>query len=276
MKKNSTLAKWWSSTPGFIAKNVLLALFVLLIILVGLFYWLRGYTNHGVEVEVPQISGLTLEEAKVLLQAQDLSLQVIDSTFSTQVPLGTIVDQLPPAESMSKPGRVVYVVLNARQRQQVVLPDVWDVSYRQAQNSLQRLKLVVDSIRYEPSTYRDLVLNVEANGVGVMPGTRLTEGAHVVLVVGKGLGESEVSVPSLLGLNAADARSLLLHSRLTLGSIEYDEAPTEENKESYVVFQQVPAAGTSLREGMNVNIRMSKSMEKAVMTESSSDEEEFF
>lgn len=276
MKKGTFFSKFKGTTLSFLLKNMLIALLLVVVLVIGLYYWLGGYTRHGQEVEVPQITGLSIEEATVLLQASGLTPMVVDSTYSKKVQPGLVVDQIPQAESKAKSGRIVYVILNARQQKQIVLPSVWDMSSRQAEISLQRAGLQVDSFRYEPSQYRDLVLDVEKDGVLLTPGSRLVEGTRVVLVIGQGLGDAMVKTPSLLGLGLTSCRSLLLASRLTLGAVEYDEELTDENQERFVVYQQIPSAGTTLREGSTISLKLSLDMEKAVLGEDAAEDEEFF
>ena len=76
----------------FVGWNVVLAVIVATIILVILIVWLRGYTQHGVEVEVADVRGIVSEEAEPILAEQGLVLVVIDSTYSDKVPFGTIVE----------------------------------------------------------------------------------------------------------------------------------------------------------------------------------------
>ena len=72
--------------------------------------------------------------------------------------------------------------------------------------------LVVDTIYdYEPSAYRDLVLEVKSNGVTIQPGEKVPVGTKVRLVVGFGRGTEQVEVPSVIGLTLQDARSLTVY-----------------------------------------------------------------
>ena len=59
-------------TGTFILINISIALIIIAILLVALKLWLNKYTEHGIEVEVPQITGLTVEEAQILLQGETL------------------------------------------------------------------------------------------------------------------------------------------------------------------------------------------------------------
>ena len=158
------------------------------------------------------------------------------------MPFGTVVDQDPKPQSHAKHGRLVYVTINATTKRQITMPNLHDMSYRQAETTLRGLGLRVDSIyEYEPSAYRDLVLDVKANGQSIQPGDKVPVGTKVRLVVGFGRGTEEVEVPSVIGFTLQDARSLLLSRRLTIGAVNYDE-PAEEGVEQFV-YSQSPTAG---------------------------------
>ena len=174
----------------FIGWNIVIAIVVGIGILVALIAYLRRYTEHGVEVDVIDVRGLVVAEANPLLADQGLHLVVVDSTYSDKVPFGTIVEQDPKPMSHAKHGRAVYVTINATTKRQVTMPNLQDMSYRQAETTLRGMGLEVDSIyEYEPSEFRDLVLDVQCNGVSVQPGEKLAVGTKVRLVVGFGRHE---------------------------------------------------------------------------------------
>lgn len=257
----------------FIGLNVVLALVVGVILLVVLITWLRRYTQHGVEVEVSDVRGMVIAEADPILSSQGLHLVIIDSTYSDKVPFGTIVEQDPKPLSHAKHGRAVYVTINATTKRQVIMPDLHDISYRQAETTLRGLGLEVDSIYdYEPSAFRDLVLDVKVNEESVQPGDKLPVGTKVRLVVGFGKGTQEVEVPTVVGLTLRDARSLLLSQRLTVGAVYYDE-PEEEGIPQYV-YRQQPTAGERILEGETVTLHLSKDVEKATLGGGNTETEE--
>ncbi len=274
MGKNRFLDK---SFLKFWGLNIILAVLLAAALLTGLFFWLRSYTQHGVEVEVTDVRGMVVAEAQPILAAQDLHLVVIDSTYSDKVPFGTIVEQDPKPMSHAKHGRAVYVTINATTKRQVLVPNLQDMSYRQAEATLRGLGLRVDTVYdYKPSAYRDLVLDVKRNGESVTPGTKLPVGTLVRLVVGKGMGEEEVEVPSVVGLTLQEARSTLLSYRLIVGAVSYDE-PAAEGVAQYV-YLQTPRAGATVVEGDAVTLKLSTDPSKAVHSSSNStdNEDEWF
>ena len=270
-KKNHTTSPW-----KVILINFLIAAAVAIILLAILLIGLRQYTQHGVEITVPEITELYLEEARIILESEGLHIEVIDSTYSTKVPQGTIVEQTPLAGSKVKHGRTIYVIQNAQMRRPVVLPELRDMSLRQAKATLSSLGLVIDSIAYEPSAYRDIVLDIRMGDSIINAGIRVSEGSPVLLIVGKGQGTEEVTIPTVVGKSLDDARSWLLSHNLTVGIVQYDIPPTEENKLQYIVYSQEPASGTVVVEGTSVNLKLSMDIEKTVTADNEQDEEEFF
>ena len=264
------------SATRFVVINLLLAAVVAIVLFVFVLLWLKGYTLHGKEVTIPAVTGMSQEEAEIILRGSDLYLVVVDSTYSDKAPLGTVIDQTPPALSHAKPDRPVYVVMNARTKRLIPLPELRDVSYRQAEATLRSLGLKVKNVVYEPSLYPDNVLDVRAGGVSLNEGTRLPEGSGVTLVVGRRQGNSMVAVPNLLGMSLPQARSTLLKIGLTIGAYDYDVEPTPQNIEKYIIYRQSPNDGVTLQEGSTVNVRLTTDIERAIITDQSQKSEENF
>ena len=270
-KKNNPTPAWKT-----LLTHVLIAAAIVLIMVLALNIYLRHYTQHGKEIEVPNITQLYLEEARITLAAEGLHIEVIDSTYSNKVPQGTIVEQNPLAGSKVKHGRTIYVIQNAKMRRPVVLPELRDISLRQAQATLTSLGLQVDSIAYEPSMYRDIVLDIRLGDSTLNAGSRIEEGSRLCLIVGRGQGTEKVTIPTVVGKSLSEARSWLLAHALTAGIVEYDIPPTEENIQDYIVYSQEPTSGTIVVEGSSVNLKLSVDIEKTVTADNVQDEEEFF
>jgi beta-lactam-binding protein with PASTA domain len=272
MKQNSD---WKSSKWAFILYNLAAAGIVLLCIVLGVMLFLNKYTRHGVEIVVPEVTGLYLEEAKAIIEAEGLNFFVTDTTYSNKTPLGTLVEQDPRAGSKVKPGRVVYVIHNAYARKPIALPNLQDLSLRQAERTLQSLEIKVANVTYVPSTFKDIVIEVRKGEQKVMVGSHLEEGDSITLIVGNGESESKVSTPNIIGCSLAEATAKLRNNSLGLGFVEYDVEPTEENEGNYIVYSQSPKSGTIIDAGTPVGVKLSTNRGKAV-TANKEDEEEFF
>ncbi len=264
--------KLLKSNTAFVILNLLIALLVGLLLVGCIFLWLNRHTHHGQEVEVPGICGMYLEEARMNLHTLGIDAEVIDSTYSRKVPLGTIVEQNPPAGAHVKKGRDIYVIINAKVQRSVPLPELRDISYRQAEATLKAIGINVTDIRYEPSEYRDLVLDVRQGGASLEAGTRLEEGSNVELVVGKGKGTQQTYVPDLKGKTLSQARRILLGSRLIVGAVNYDEPSSTDS--SYI-YMQTPRGGQWVLEGSHINLSLSTNPEKRMETDET-EEDNFF
>jgi eukaryotic-like serine/threonine-protein kinase len=252
------LKKFWKETfGGFVLKNVLIAIGVIVALSWITLFCVDFYTHHGEAEVVPDLRGSTVEEAQVILASKGLRVQVIDSVYVRGKKLGTIIEQNPSPNSNIKTNRPIYVKINSRFVRQVTLPELSDVSYRQADAMLQSIGLSVGSVEYAPSEYKDLVIQVKFHGRAVLPGTRIPEGSAVVLVVGSGSGNAEAQVPAIKGMGLEEATQAITAAAFTVGAVEYDATPSGDEAE-YIIYRQRPAAGSSLSAGSKINLYLSK------------------
>ena len=152
-------------------------------IIYGVIKWLDSYTHHDESVRVPVVIGTTAEEAMASIADAGLNPMIVDSVYSNAAP-GSVIEQLPEGNLPVKLDRIVYLTINARSRQMVTLPDLHDWSSRQAKSRLVEAGFVVDSIKYEPYEYDDLVLGITAGTETLVAGHKYPIRTHMVLHVG--------------------------------------------------------------------------------------------
>ncbi len=270
---------WKKSVVAFVLKRIILSIVIFIALAWIALILIDVYTRHGESVTVPDLQGLYIEEAQSLLERNNLIAEIIDSVYVKDKPLGTIVEQVPAASSSVKKYRSIFLIMNQRLVKTIPLPELDDVSLRQADALLKSLGIKVGGVTYQPSEFKDLVIGVVHNGVTVPTGTRLKEGSSVFLVVGSGLGEDVSRIPSLVGLSLSDARYHAMSLSFILGATNYDIPPSGDEG-MYIIYKQTPAAGQDLPEGTRINVWLSKdrktierSINEQVTTEQ---EEEFF
>ena len=267
---------WKKSDVAFVLKMILAALVIVVVLGAVALWWLDKYTHHGDEVIVPNVVNSYVEEATILAQAEGLRLQVADTTYNRRFKLGSIVEQKPAAASRTKRGGELYVIVNAKTVRQIPLPNLRDISYRQAEATLRSIGLAVGEVTYQPSEYKNLVLDVRKDGESVDAGRRFPEGTAIDLVVGLGSGTDEVVVPNLLTRSVDQARAALLAKQLSLGSVHYDEDETDENRGQFVVYQQNPRPEAYIREGSHVDVYLTTDAAKAQAAAEEMANDEFF
>lgn len=160
---------------------------VAVVAVVALYFWLDHYTRHGDSVEVPDVCGLYYLDADASLAESQMRSLVIDSMYIDTMSPGVVLDQVPRAGSSVKSGRTVYLTINALSPRKVTMPELKNLSYRQAEAIVKGLGLSAPQIIYWNSEYKDLVLNVMVDGRPVEAGDKLPVTARVVFSVGNGM-----------------------------------------------------------------------------------------
>src|SRR5699024_9787416 len=103
-----------------------------------------------------------------------------------------------------KPDRKVYLTVNTLSTPKVEVPDVVNLSYRNAEIQLQNYGLRVGSVNYESSRFKNSVLKQS-----ITAGEIVAEGTVIDLTVSDGLGEKMVQVPNIVGLRLSEAQQEL-------------------------------------------------------------------
>ena len=179
-------------------RNLLLAIFVVVVIINLTFWWLDVYTRHGKAVEVPDVKGLQVQDAAPFFERKSLRYAVIDSVFRRDAIPGSILETLPPIGTKVKEGRIVYVTINSFTAQMLTLPEVKDMSQRQAYAMLQSMGFESVQVRSVPGSYRDLVLGIESLGKEMESGQRVPTNTPLTILVSSGTGGVEISTDSVV------------------------------------------------------------------------------
>jgi eukaryotic-like serine/threonine-protein kinase len=213
-------------------------------------FLMPSYTRHGSTLSVPNVLDRTVSEAdSVLREAGLTSEQVL--LRKPNIARGIILDQNPAPYSSVKPGRRIYLTVNAGDTTTVIVPDVEAVSLREAQNRILSRGLAVAEALPDsfPSPHVKTVTRQSPEA-----GTRVIPGSEVQLWISTGLGVNQVLVPSVTGMPASEARlrlrQVLLNSVLI--TAEQDTAADP------MILDQSPSQGTSVREGIVVRLRTSR------------------
>ena len=272
------LKKAWSKSNWmFVLKNFLVAGVLFVLITTIVLFAIDSYTNHGAIAIVPDLYGKYTEEASVILAKEHIKFQVIDSVYDRSKALSSIVEQTPPAGTTIKKNSTVYLIINTQTLRQITVPELRDMSLRQAEATLNSIGLKVGRITYTPSEYNNLVINVHVNERSLQKGTRLPEQSSVDLTVGI-MNETIMPtlVPDLIGLTLEQARLKIIKSQMVVGEIKFDVPPTG-NESEYFVYAQSIKSGKWENAGKAINISLGLGKNNmGESTETTQEEEDFF
>ena len=172
-----------------------------MVVVAGLLVWavlmgLDSYTHHGEAVKVPDVKGVSLDEATALIEQAGLQVAVSDSSYVKTMPAGCVLDCVPVAGQSVKQGRVVYLTINTFSVPLKEVPDVADnSSLRQAEASLRAAEFKLDSVELV-SGELDWVYGVKYQGRLLRQGEKVPIGALLQLMVGCG-GEMPLDSDSI-------------------------------------------------------------------------------
>ncbi len=179
--------------------SLLLAILLVCGLIYGTLVWLDAYTRHNEAVVIPDVKGLTIEEAAPFLAGRGIRYNIIDSVFSKDVAPGAIVEIVPATGSKVKEGRIVFITINAKTSQMGRIPEVQDLSLRQAYALLGSVGFRAIEVKYVAGDYKDLAIGVEWNGEMLEEGRHVPLNAHLTLVVSGGFAESDSLALDSLG-----------------------------------------------------------------------------
>lgn len=164
-----------------------LAAVVSVLLIVAVLQWLKSTTHHGDFVEVPDLAKLSVTEMREVLEAADLRYEVVDSAnFNPDYPRFSIIEQNPPAGNKVKQNRKIYVTVNPSGYKKVSVPDIIQVTRRNATSMLRAVGLDVDEVTYIDELGKDMVYRIRYQGKYINPGDKLPKTSKIELVCGNG------------------------------------------------------------------------------------------
>lgn len=224
---------------------------------------LEDDADKNEKVKVPDLRGMTEEEAKKVLKDKkyDMTLVVDSEEESTTYEKGQIIKQTPGSNKEVKKKTVIKVVISSGKKEETkAIPDV---SGKDQSEALQLLSeagftnVKVDKSRFETSSEydQDEVIRTEPSA-----NTEVALDEEINLIVS--LGENKPEVPNVIGMTQSSAVSALEAKGLEVSVEEDYHDSTEKGK----VFYQSKRAGTRVTEGSTIIIRVSKGKKQVEVT----------
>ncbi len=207
-------------SPDF-RKQLVFAIVFVVILVFAVFISLRYYTRHGEGQPVPNLKGMSIENAVEILESQGFRYQV-DSIFVLDKKPGLVLEQDPDPNTNVKFNRVIYLTIVSSNTPDVSFPDIENKTLREATAVLENYGLKLGDTSYAADIARDAVLAFKYAGQPIKIGQKIPKGSRVSLVLGDGYGASEIDIPSLIGLTLSEATFSIKGSSLALGMVTYE------------------------------------------------------
>jgi len=117
---------------------------------------------------------------------------VIDSVFDQDKPKGSVLTQDPYPGSKVKQNRTIYLTITSMVAEKTPMPELRDLTLRQALTMLESAGLRLGKLLYIRSFDEDAVQNQLFEGRPVKAGTMVEKGSMINLTVGMGAKAAEL------------------------------------------------------------------------------------
>lgn len=230
---------------------------VIIAVLLGIITYF-AMSGGSKEYQVPDLTGMTIEEAEAALKEANLRLnENIEYEETDEVEEGLVIDQEPGINQYVKKNRKIKITVSATgEGGEKSIPDVENLKYEDAKERLEDagFKCVMVEEFSETIQYGYVIRQSPKGG---KPAER---GAEVTIYVS---GEEEQAVvPKITGDTESEARSKITAAGLSVGTV----SATESDSTAGTVIAQNPVAGTGVEKGSKVNITISSGKAEAEQT----------
>ena len=210
-------------------------------------------------IEVPDLKGLTFDEAKEQLNAKGLGIKKNAGTVaSDQYDEGQIVSQTPDALTKAEANTTVEVTLSSG-KGEVSVPSVTGMDETTAYNTLTNSGFTpVKDYAYSADVAQGNVIEQSPNA-----GSLAKAGDNVKIVISRGKEQAEttsVAVPGVTGLTEDAARSAIQNVGLAVGNVS---SAYSDSVASGQIISQSPVTDTAVDAGTAVDFVVSMGAEPA-------------
>lgn len=183
------------NNPGFINRHPVLANILVIVIVAILGIWivylsLQLFTKLGDSDIVPKVENMSYTQAIHTLHDKGFRVDIRDSIYKDDVKPGYVIEQFPKSGAVVKPGRKIFLYINAVHPKEVVIDDdnnpmenaLKSYSFRQGMARLEELGF--KNIRVvKVLGDNDCIVKVTANGKVVKKEERVPVNAQLVVEV---------------------------------------------------------------------------------------------
>jgi beta-lactam-binding protein with PASTA domain len=178
-------------------KHLLLAIGIFAVLVWITLQSLAWYTHHNDYLVVPDFRGLDLQMVRENTDNANYRFSVIDSLFEPDKPKGSVLTQDPYPGSKVKKDRTIYLTITSFVPEKTTMPDLRDLTLRQAQTMLESAGLKLGRLQYIKSFDEDAVQNQFFKGRVIKPGSSIDKGSVITLTVGMGAKAEEAGQDSI-------------------------------------------------------------------------------
>lgn len=249
-QKKGFLSNW-------IVRNLLIAVCIVIVFIVGAMVFLNLVTQHNKELSVPDFSNMSVEEAEYVASQSGMRVEVTDSVFVKRMKRGAVYRQNPSPGAKVKEGRRIVLTINAVNSKKVTMPNLVGLSLRQAKAELMSRGLVLNRLVYVQDMATNNVLRQLKGNREIEPGTMIDSESQIDLVLGLNDMDNKAYVPDVTGLKNMSAVDAIFDHSLNVKDLKFDETVKDyDDSLSAMVYRQVPEPSDTVTVAMGEEVML--------------------
>ena len=249
-KKKNKIAKFFEEHPKAKIPAIIILCLLLFFGSIGITSAVLNATSPK-EVQIPNLVGMTEEEAKEELNKLKLKYEKTEEEYNSDVEAGKIYEQTPIYSANYKVREKSTVSVKvSKGTEQTTVPKVVGMTYDEAVVELEKNKLKAEKVEETSKTIKEGIVisqEVEANSTA-------NAGDTIKIHVSIGTGINQVVMPNVLGKTESEAKTILEGKNLKV-NVEYN---INANSDNGMVVEQSIKSGENIDEGTEVKIIVNK------------------
>jgi len=214
------------------------------------YFILPNYVGYNNEHYLPDVRGEYLEKATYQLRSLRFNTKPILIPYSESHTPGTVIKMFPRAFTKVKEGRTIDLTI-AGKDEDIEIPDISNLSLRNAKLTLTKLGLGIDTIIYE---YDNVISDGYISFQLPRKGQTVKSSTNMTLGVSRGVPPDYYIIPDIVNYSLTRARKSIINEGLRVGEITYEFQP---DLVPNTVIEQNMTAGMRVSFPASINLLIS-------------------
>lgn len=219
------------------------------------YFILPNYVGYNNEHYLPDVRGEYLEKATYQLRSLRFNTKPILIPYSESHTPGTVIKMFPRAFTKVKEGRTIDLTI-AGKDEDIEIPDISNLSFRNAKLTLTRLGLGIDTIIYE---YDNIIPDGYISFQLPRKDKTVKSSTNMTLGVSRGAPPDYYIIPDIVNYSLIRARKAIINKGLRVGEITYEFQP---DLVPNTVIEQNMTAGMRVSFPASINLLVSTDKEE--------------
>ena len=219
------------------------------------YFILPNYVGYNNEHYLPDVRGEYLEKAIYQLRSLRFNTKSILIPYSESHTPGTVIKMFPRAFTKVKEGRTIDLTI-AGKDEDIEIPDISNLSLRNAKLTLTKLGLGIDTIIYE---YDNVIFDGYISFQLPRKGQTVKSSTNMTLGVSRGAPPDYYIIPDIVNYSLTRARKSIINEGLRVGEITYEFQP---DLVPNTVIEQNMTAGMRVSFPASINLLISTDKEE--------------